>query len=1002
MGVAGLWPLLEPAQSVTTLTALSLTKFDATSRGFRIGIDASIWFFHAEYGKEGENPELRTLFFRCAQLLSQGFLPLFIFDGPLRPDIKRGKRINKSANKLVTGMQAIIEAFGFEYRTAPGEAEAELALLNRIGVIDGILSDDVDNFLFGAHTVVRNHSSTHAGAKSTIEKAKVYTYTLPHPAFPDVGPEELIFIALCSGGDYGTGLDNCGVKISYGLARAGFGKSLCQAALTHDENSLELQNFIHQWKSQLAKELKTNASGFLPRKSPKLANTIPESFPDIKVLLAYLRPVTSESLGRSARYDDLLVNNSGQDGWLKKDPSLSQLAEKCEFYFEWGFLKSIIKRFRTVIFHGVVLRILRRACLSRKTGSFDANMINLDAICAHFASGDHPVVSGKSSCPALIKNISKTRTHESTSQTLEYRVALDPTILVQLTTRGVKGIRRPDDKDEWAEFEKEAGDESSGDEGGGIGKSKKEYPDPTLPLKLWLPAVLVKEAIPDVVEAYEESRRRKEEKKTGKGRKVEAIDGQEPKIKSLRKPRPKPKSAAPSATLKAKPTDYKPALKRDDVNSSDDDMEYNERLFLLSRPTHTATYTRNNNMDRVSIHNTRSVSPDTSSSDHPSSSASYYSSPPPPPPPPQYRSGSSLNVRIEDIKYAFKVSKSSTLGKGKQKATVSRADSLLSTIDDIATPKKNKNKKGENTRFESSSPEKITPRPFPVLIDNPFDVDDSDDPDFNDSFKAHHMNSPAPGPPQTPSPQKKTRKSDAVVYSDSSGSDDDSSSRKDTAGILNKSPRKSNDHKYPKGLVSANGDQVRKTIRDIPHPSRARTTSPTPMRRTPIKATSAFVSSTNKPVASTRVSSIPPLLTSSSAHPPPPTSIAGPIIISDSEDEETEREEPPPKVAPKSQPRSNTKAAKRLDIIKSHTDKLAGSSPSKPTSTTFKSTRRDLSDTDDDSDIPPLSRARARSKVAEQPKMKAKVKMKTTMTTTTTTTRMKAVVDIIELSDDSS
>ena len=23
-------------------------------RGFRIGIDASIWFFHAEYGKEGE------------------------------------------------------------------------------------------------------------------------------------------------------------------------------------------------------------------------------------------------------------------------------------------------------------------------------------------------------------------------------------------------------------------------------------------------------------------------------------------------------------------------------------------------------------------------------------------------------------------------------------------------------------------------------------------------------------------------------------------------------------------------------------------------------------------------------------------------------------------------------------------------------------------------------------------------------------------------------------
>ena len=38
---------------------------------------------------------------------------------------------------------------------APGEAEAELAYLNQAGVIDGILSDDVDNFLFGALTVIR-------------------------------------------------------------------------------------------------------------------------------------------------------------------------------------------------------------------------------------------------------------------------------------------------------------------------------------------------------------------------------------------------------------------------------------------------------------------------------------------------------------------------------------------------------------------------------------------------------------------------------------------------------------------------------------------------------------------------------------------------------------------------------------------------------------------------------------------------------------------------------
>ena len=38
---------------------------------------------------------------------------------------------------------------------APGEAEAELAYLNSVGIIDAVLSDDVDTFLFGAKTVIR-------------------------------------------------------------------------------------------------------------------------------------------------------------------------------------------------------------------------------------------------------------------------------------------------------------------------------------------------------------------------------------------------------------------------------------------------------------------------------------------------------------------------------------------------------------------------------------------------------------------------------------------------------------------------------------------------------------------------------------------------------------------------------------------------------------------------------------------------------------------------------
>jgi Holliday junction resolvase YEN1 len=37
---------------------------------------------------------------------------------------------------------------------APGEAEAELAQLNKLDIIDGVMTCDVDAFLFGAKTVM--------------------------------------------------------------------------------------------------------------------------------------------------------------------------------------------------------------------------------------------------------------------------------------------------------------------------------------------------------------------------------------------------------------------------------------------------------------------------------------------------------------------------------------------------------------------------------------------------------------------------------------------------------------------------------------------------------------------------------------------------------------------------------------------------------------------------------------------------------------------------------
>lgn len=138
------------------------------------------------------------------------FLPLFVFDGPKRPKIKRGKVVGGKEHWMVNSLRTILDAFGFECRTAPGEAEAELAFLNRIGVIDAVLSDDVDCFIFGAPTVIRNLSSTLSakakkGSQTKEDGQHVNVYRLEDiKNHSDVGLSQggLILIALLRGGDY--------------------------------------------------------------------------------------------------------------------------------------------------------------------------------------------------------------------------------------------------------------------------------------------------------------------------------------------------------------------------------------------------------------------------------------------------------------------------------------------------------------------------------------------------------------------------------------------------------------------------------------------------------------------------------------------------------------------------------------------------------------------------------------------------------------------------------
>ena len=99
-------------------------------------------------------------------------------DGKARPEFKRGKKRAGDSGEWESKVNKLFNMFrlmGMEVRRAPGEAEAELAVMAKRGEIDAVLSvssedlrslrlaycslstlsiqDDVDSFLFGSPLV---------------------------------------------------------------------------------------------------------------------------------------------------------------------------------------------------------------------------------------------------------------------------------------------------------------------------------------------------------------------------------------------------------------------------------------------------------------------------------------------------------------------------------------------------------------------------------------------------------------------------------------------------------------------------------------------------------------------------------------------------------------------------------------------------------------------------------------------------------------------------------
>ncbi|KGO75587.1 XPG N-terminal [Penicillium italicum] len=328
MGIPGLINAIGPGERIS-LAKLAVTHLERTARPIRIAVDISIWLFQVQAGRGGRNPELRTLFYRLLKLLALPVHPLFVYDGRQKPAFKRGKAVSArsyGSAPIIKRSKDLIERFRFPWHEAPGEAEAECARLQQAGIVDAVMSNDVDALMFGSSFTIMNFSKESGSGTSSATHVTCYAMGQDgHASNIPLDRPGMILFAMLSGGDYlPSGVPKCGSKLAAEIAKAGFGEDLLQKLAS----KADVDTGLTEWRERLQYELEENESGYFTRKHP--AVRIPDIFPDRQILEYYAQPKVSSD------EEMTFLRTRLAQGWDKDIDPLAIRTFAAD-HFEWNY-----------------------------------------------------------------------------------------------------------------------------------------------------------------------------------------------------------------------------------------------------------------------------------------------------------------------------------------------------------------------------------------------------------------------------------------------------------------------------------------------------------------------------------------------------------------------------------------------------------------------------------------------------------------------------------------
>lgn len=179
--------------------------------------------------------------------------------------------------QMIAQIMVMLRLFGIPYITAPMEAEAQCAALVELGLVEGIITDDSDVFLFGGTRVYKNMFNQ----SKTVECFFLADFAREL----SIDREKLVHLAYLLGSDYVEGIPGVGPVVAMEL-------------LKEFSGSNGLQKFKEWWQRvQSGRDKPEDSQSKFRRRFKKRFKTlyIPDDWPNSVVRDAYYNPTVDNS-----------------------------------------------------------------------------------------------------------------------------------------------------------------------------------------------------------------------------------------------------------------------------------------------------------------------------------------------------------------------------------------------------------------------------------------------------------------------------------------------------------------------------------------------------------------------------------------------------------------------------------------------------------------------------------------------------------------------------------